>query len=455
MPSHPLYFTKSIGFMLKISTYNKDRVQLQADLKRYETNEYLTSSKNRSTKSDYSLQFFYIKNKFFYWESEQKASLLNTWSNLFSTISDIYADYVWQPVRWQEANIANMVKDYVSLWFAAFCLERINQELRIVYVPAKGYFRENWVDRIARFYEWEEGISDDYYILLQSFYDGYIENKLYKTLTFDVLNLDVEVTLDAIAETANLQPIVYTGIEWQSLFVVKEDEREQNPVSIFQKIQHLVLAIDRNIVMFNTQFLQNTESYTLFKGVTLPSALYEQYDKGIKVDMSKLWRNVMWEEDSSIEFINNKNQLIEKAMQYEEVMVRRVAGATSIPQEFLWLEQKNSAIWKGSRLLSHWSFIKKIEHIRSIFDKVFREVEKIMMKENGDMQQYYRPDVFAKTDLDLLEEIEKKLTLWLLTKQRAIMSLEGLNEDSALKMIKSIKQEMQTNENVFVNNIKN
>jgi len=42
---------------------------------------------------------------------------------------------------------------------------------------------------------------------------------------------------------------------------------------------------------------------------------------------------------------------------------------------------------------------------------VFREVEKIMMKENGDMQQYYRPDVFAKTDLDLLEEIEKKLTL--------------------------------------------
>jgi len=43
----------------------------------------------------------------------------------------------------------------------------------------------------------------------------------------------------------------------------------------------------------------------------------------------------------------------------------------------------------------------------------------------------------------------------LLTKQRAIMSLEGLNEDSALKMIKSIKQEMQTNENVFENNIEN
>lgn len=431
--------------MLKVSSYNIDKLQLQADLKKYETNEYLIRDNNAADNSDYSLQFSYIKNKFFYWESEQKASLLNTWSNLFSTISDIYSDYVSCPVRSLSESIHKLTKDFVALWFATCVLERVNGELKISYVPAKWHFIEDWIHRVARFYQNDDWMDSLYYILVQSFYDWYIENKLYRTASFDMLDLSTEVALDEINETSNLQPVVQTWLEWSALYVIKEDDREQSPVSIFQKIQHLVLAIDRNIVMFNTEFLQNTESYNIFKNIQFPTSLYEEYNEWKKINMAKIGKYVMWSEDSSIEFVNNENKLIERAIEYESTMVRRVSGATSIPQEFLWLEQKNSAIGKGSRLLSHWSFIKKIEWIRWIFDKTFREIQEIIIQENSDLDYYYRPDVFAKTDFDLLEEISQKVKLWLITKRKAIMSLEWLDEEQADELLEDIKEEKEEN----------
>lgn len=431
--------------MLKISSYNKDKLQLQADLKKYETNEYLIRDSNTSNNSNYSLQFSYIKNKFFYGETLQKASLLNTWSNLFSTISDIYADYVSCPVRSLNESIHKLTKDFVVLWFATCVLERINWELKLTYVPAKWHFIEDWVHRIARFYQNDDWLDSLYYILVQSFYDWYIENKLYRTASFDMLDFSNNVPLDSINETSNLQDVVQTWLDWSALYVIKEDDREQSPVSIFQKIQHLVLAIDRNIVMFNTEFLKNTESYTIFKNIQFPASLYEEYNEWKKINMAKVWKYVMGSEDSSIEFVNNENKLIEKAIAYEETMIRRVSWATSIPQEFLWLEQKNGAIGKGSRLLSHWSFIKKIERIRWIFDKTFREIQELVIQENGELDYYYRPDVFAKTDFDLLEEIKQKVELWLITKRKAIMSLEWLDEKQADEMLEDIKEEKDEN----------
>lgn len=432
--------------MLKVSSYNIDRIKLQSDLKKYETNEYLLRDGIEWTSYEYgySKQFSYIKNKFFFGENYNKAQLLNTGSNLFSTISDIYATYVATPVWELYYDLWKFVKDYVSLWFATITLERIDGELQMVYAPAKWYFREDGIDRIARFYQNDDAENvDNYYILLQSFYPGYITNELYRASSLDMLEFTNQVPLETIPETSNLEPRSNTWLQVPSLFIVKEDLREQMPVSIYQKIQNTVLAIDRNVVMTTTQFLQNVESYTVFKNINFPTNLLEDYNEGKSVNMSKLGRYLMWNDDSSIEFVNNQNTLIETAIDYETTMIRRLSGTTAIPQEFLWLEQRNSAIGQGSRLLMHGMFIKRIESIRCIFDQTLRKIEDIIMWEDPDIMTYYREDVLAKSDMELLEEIKLKSEIGLLSKQKAIMQLEGLDQDMAIDALQEIKDETE------------
>ena len=202
-------------------------------------------------------------------------------------------------------------------------------------MPAKGYYRQDGVDKIARFYKDDDDMVTSDYILVQSFYPGYIENKLYRTTSVDLLEFSNEVPLDAIPETQNLQETQQTGLEVPSLFVVKEDSREQNPTSIYQVIQNIVYAIDRNIVMFHNQFLQNVESFVIFKNVHFPTALLEDYNEGKKINLSKIGRYIMGSEDSSVEFANNQNDMLDRAIGYEDTQVRRLSGITAIPQDFL------------------------------------------------------------------------------------------------------------------------
>lgn len=134
---------------------------------------------------------------------------------------------------------------------------------------------------IARFYQDDDSHDiNNYYILIQAYYPGYIENKLYKATDVSMLNVQTNVPLDTIPDTANLDEIVRTGMDVSSLFIVKEDEKEQNPPSIYQKIQNIVLSIDRNVVMTTTQFLQHVESYTIFKNITFPEYARQKYQNG-------------------------------------------------------------------------------------------------------------------------------------------------------------------------------
>jgi hypothetical protein len=48
-------------------------------------------------------------------------------------------------------------------------------------------------------------------------------------------------------------------------WVIKDDELEDQPISLIDKVKNIVYSIDRKIVMFETQFLQNVESFVLMK----------------------------------------------------------------------------------------------------------------------------------------------------------------------------------------------
>jgi hypothetical protein len=143
-----------------------------------------------------------------------------------------------------------------------------------------------------------------------------------------------EVPLDTIDETSNLEPTVNTGLE-KCFWVIKDDELEDSPISLIDKIQNIVYSIDRKIVMFETQFLQNVESFVLLKGINIPNKILESYNETGKISFSDLGRYLTTDFDGKIEFINNQNTLLDKAVDYEKEQVNKISTMTNIPLDFL------------------------------------------------------------------------------------------------------------------------
>lgn len=181
--------------------------------------------------------------------------------------------------------------------------------------------------------------------------------------------------------------------------------------------------------MFDTQFLQNAESFVLLKGINLPIKLIEKYNDKWKLNFADLWRYLTTDQDWKIEFINNQNALLEKAVDYEQIQIQKISSITNVPMDFLWGTWTAGAIWEWSRELLHWSFIKRIENIRSLFDKYIWEVVQLLAKENWTDDTYIWPDIFSKNTQQLIEELEKAVSIWILSKRTALKRYLDLDEN--------------------------
>ena len=93
--------------------------------------------------------------------------------------------------------------------------------------------------------------------------------------------------------------------------------------------------MDRKKVMFDNQFLQNVESFIIMKGLSLPHKVMDKYESGKRIDFADLGRFVNGGENSSIEFINNTNQLIGDAMESYNKDLMQLAATAKIPTDFL------------------------------------------------------------------------------------------------------------------------
>lgn len=388
------------------------RLSKQVQNKKLITGEYLTDEKNEN--------FQYIKWKFFAWETVEKAKILNTGSGLFTAVSDVVSYYVWNPSLDLEFPTKKIVEDFESLAFACFWLQRIDWKLEYTYLPADSYYSENWEDYIIRAYCTQTNItSKKYYYLRTSYVWGIIQNELFESTGGQISNNLNKVPLDTIEETKDLEEIVDTWL-FKCFFLIKEDDLEENPISEIDKIKNIVYSIDRKIVMFDTQFLQNVESFVLLKWINLPTKILEMYNENGSINFSDLWRYITTELEWGIEFINNENSLIDKAISYEKTQTERISALTSIPLDFLGWTWTSGAIWQGSRELLHGSFIKKIESIRNLLDKYISESLKVISDDNGKEYIYSWNDIFSKNTNTLIEELEKALQNGIISKRTAL-----------------------------------
>lgn len=425
---------------MKLTNDIISKLSKQVQNKKLITWEYLQDVNNEN--------FKYIKEKFFSWESVNKTKILNVWSWLFTAISQTLSYYVWNPKFNLEFPTKKLVEDFTCLWFACFGLERIDWELNYTYLPADSYYKENWIDYIIRAYSYQTTLlSSEYYYLITSYNGWIIENKLYKSFGWNITNDLKEVWLDSIEETKELESIVDTGLE-KCFFLIKEDELEENPISEIDKVKSLIYSIDRKIVMFDTQFLQNVESFVLLKWITLPSALIELYNTNWSLNFSDLWRYLTTEQDGAIEFINNENALLDKAVAYEKTQTEKISALTSIPLDFLWWTWTAGAIGEWSRELLHGAFIKKIESIRNLFDKYIMQSLVIIWEDIWEDITYSWSDVFSKNTKDLIDELSIALQNGLISKKTALKRyLDYSDDEIQLELLEIEKENLLNNQN--------
>lgn len=428
--------------MLNISKFDQSQLFKQSQLKSLQNNSYLKDTNNEN--------FLYIKDMFFYNETEDKVKLLNMGSGIFSSVSSTISHYVWKPTTDLNINIKKYTEDYIAMWFATIWLAKQGWNIITEYIPAKNYWNDNWIDKVLRLYVEENSNIQILYMLVSEYGVWYIENKLYK-LYWSNYESDVEVPLTTIPQTSSLTPRVITGLDIPAIIVVKDDDMEQFPISMLEKIKPIVYAIDRQIVMQHKQFIQNVESFVLFKWIRRPQKILTEYDAGKKIDFSMIWRVINWDEDSSVEFIENTNSLIDKAMEENKNNILRISSITDVPPEFLWLESNDWAIGANSRTLKQGSFIKRIQGIRDLFDIYIQQILDI----TGTESDYTRPDVLAKSDNELVEELKTAREIKIISQLEAIKKYSWYNEEQALAEQELIKEETSENLSVTTNNESN
>ena len=357
-------------------------------------------------KDDTNENFKYIKSKFFANESDiDRVKTLMTWSWLFESVSNTLAYYVGNPSLTFKFNTELLVKDYTTFWFACVWIYRKLWKLHTQYLPAENYYRENGVDYIIRAYQKisKTGIDKkkEYFYLVTWYSDGFIENKLYKVKSI-LLNDTEQVPLTTLDETFDLEELVDTWLT-KSFWKIK-DEDLQTP--IIDKIKDKVYSVDRKIMMFDTQFLQNVESFVLMKWINLPTKIIADYNLWNKINFSDLWRYISADSDAWMEFVENTNNLIKDAMEYEQTQIEKISSITNIPMDFLGGMWTAWAIWEWSRELLHGAFIKRIINIRELFDEFITEIiDTIKQSDNTVIDQYSWDDVFSKNSKDLIDEL--------------------------------------------------
>lgn len=397
---------------MKLNTTTQQQLFIHAELKKLEEWTYLQDVTNEN--------FAFIKGKFFPFDSDDKAKLLNVGSGVFETVTGTIASYVGNIDIEVGMNFDELVKDMMTIGFGVYSIERVNWKYSFVNQPAQNYVYEDGIDKMFRFYQNDK----EYFMLVQEFGVWYIANTLYKIKSFDVIEW-VEISLDSIPQTRGLQSLVRTNLPVPAIFTIYDGQP-----SVIEKIKPIVYALDRQIVMWHTQFLQNVDSFILMKNIILPQKQVQNYNEGKIINFNEIGRVVQGAEDNaSIEFVNNVNSLIKDCFVENQNFVRRVSAITTISIDFFGLDTNDWAIGEGSRTLKQGTFIKRIQAIRDTIDKSL----KISLAIIGITEQYKRPDIFAKSSQELADELATARSAKLISLYNAIKTYNNFTDEEAQK----------------------
>lgn len=401
----------------------------QAWLKQLYTNEYLNNSQNENLKLIADL---------FFNDNVTRAKQFNVWSNLFSTITDTIANFVWNPVMDLDINLSKFIIDLVSVWQWVFTMNRrdngsMNGELYLSYIPAEDFLFTNKEYKIITAYEEIEWDKINYYILKQTFEVWVTRNELFK-LTSPTDTNWVVVALDKIPQTQHLRDEVRTWLNTPAIFVLQD-------ISLLNKIKQLVYSVDRKLVMFETQFLQEIEQFKILENIQIPDSAF---GSDWTVSFNKIWKilaSTPWEK-WDIKYISNRNDLIADAINYEQTQIKKVSSVTSIPADFLWLEWVSAISWTSRELLMQ-AFLKTIESYRDKITDYLQNIYEVMWIDT----EIIWNDILTKWDKELIEELKIARESGLISQFTWVKLYLGIEDEWEIQKEVDLINNLNTNEN--------
>lgn len=372
----------------------------QSQLKDLYTNDYLQDKGNENYK---------IISELFFNGDKNRTKYFNVWTNLFSTITDTIAYFVWNPNTELNINLIDYTKDLVSVGKSVFWIKRIDNgtlkwELQIYHIPAENHIISDWISKVFTLFKNLETDWEQYYILKQEFDIWIIRNNLYK-LTSMVDTVWEEVPLDTIPDTAWLESEIHTWLNISSLFYIDLNQVDWVQ-SELDKIKNMVYSLDRKAVMFETQFLGELEQFKIFENIEIPP---EAYDLDWDISIAKLPKVLSTDSTTgnswTIKYISNKNDLIQDAINYEQTQIRKISSATSIPIDFLWIQSTSAISWTSRQIMIS-AFTKKIQWYREKLTEILTQILELFNKEQKTDTKITWSDIIAKDNTELVNEIK-------------------------------------------------
>jgi len=405
----------------------------------------------------------------------ERLKLLNMASSIPALIAEKIADYTGSPENTVDVDIYESLLSFV--WGGIAVLKVRNSGSKLLVENAKPYGYVRYSDGSEQLLTYldvdtQQGGQSLFrrYIFEQIYTPGKIVNKLYlKGVSTQGVNTGIdiknplgnadttqnqgiaiygeEVPLTTLEITENIKPVVMTGLQRNPIVTI---ENSFEGMGDLKRVRSLISSIEVQLINLQDQFLKHLQAklaMPISKAVT---------DASGNVDIRQLEAIFMEAGDPRPEYIMNNNPLIDKAFVMIDMLLRQIASVLSIPNEFLGLEGKGGAETADAKQIRISSFLKKIERIREKAEDGLEEVYEIGVAWGLiDPEVRFEAtwgEVFPIDKTKEATELEIALTNGMISKKKAIMRYQDIDELCAMEELERINKDnadVVNGENMF------
>ena len=409
------------------------------------SDDYLSNTKIAQTA--------FIYEKFFKGDNaivrKERLDLLNISYSIPLLISERLADYVGEPSSpYEDLEIFPFVFAYAWGGYSVMKCRKVGGQFKVEYQSPDGYILcDDGSEQLLTYMVQEStsGIAERY-ALVQTYTKGTIQNELYK--------LDAGLSQSNNSGALEGTPVPLATLEATSGILEEEKTGfNENPIIVthntkltstkygdsdIRKVRSLISSIEVQAVNLQDQLLKHLQAK-----LAVPISKMPIDKKTGLVDMSKLEVIGMENGDPQPMYVTNTNPLIEKSFENIEKMIVQIATILAIPIEFFGIKTVGGAESEGTKIIRLSPFIKRIERIRKSFNKSFKKLEEIAKGYGTKINDtaIVWGDIFPKNKASEADELSVALDGQLISRKKAIMRYQGIDESEADEELKVILAE--------------
>lgn len=439
-----------------LSSYDKKRFEGMEENKDLLTLEYLTDLSNKHTA--------YIFDFFFNWnadtqeikeEAKRKLETLNHAIALPYKIATSKAKFTRVPMTNLDIEeIPEHVINFVYWGYTVFAIDELDEDWKPIINQYEPERFVKWVSEDKLFFaltnwEWRQ------YMLVKTFpktewEKGKVYNTLYKVAVTATWAVNWEVVpLDELKSTSHLadedifetkRDLIYSVHDfklWKSNYWKPQ----------LDYVKPLLKALDFELVNIKDQLLKHLQAKLVLQGIDASKMPKDENDNILLRDAEAIFLEI-WA--SKPEYIQNKNDLLDKAVELLDKYIQNIAMTLSVPQELVAQKWQTGTESTDSKLLRMSDFINDIEFVREKIQRVFWSMFKTCVDIKADYVEWGKetefycifPPVMPKDGLTHSQELNIAVMGGFLSKRTATKQYTGFSHDDLEDELTQIEKEV-------------